>query len=342
MQLSLTDVKIGKPSLPKKWNNEKQKDEELDPMRIFLARLEDRKQDWINKSYSKTLTFRETTIGLGAHVYHKNMLEYMEACWRDHLGVTITPDMFWYTLLCELTTIIKDDAEQYRYLFSTSNEKQEIIVLTDDPVRMPLKDLLDVLKGCVPTDVDLFIPKFTTSTHRSEHAMSVAFCDMCSPYYEYRMLCCGIPAINVQGTVEDYYLLKSKWDELKKVFSSANLSSYFAQVSETLQSMLDNFSSSEFWQKMFHLERCGSGSDVELEGWITKFFKEIPSVRYIKNYTSGVSVMNYENLSTKKKYKMQEGLFFSRMDGDFLVPQFGFTIHEVQPEHSIKWKEEYV
>lgn len=329
MQLSLAPVPVGTIKNPQEWNNSQQKYVDVDPKETFLNRLNDRKVDWRTNAVTQTLFFRETTIGEDAQVYHKNMLEYFEACWKDHLGVTITPDMFWYTLLCELSVIVKADAENYRHLFSTSEEKQKLIVISGDPVRMPVNDMIELLKDRVPSDVGLFIPEFTTSTPRSKHAMNVAFCDMCSPYYSYGMLCCGIPAVDVRGTPDDYALMKSKWEELSGLFKDASLAAWIQRVSDTLQSILDNFSSSEFWLKMFHLERCGSGSDVELEGWIANFFKEVPRVRYIENYTSGVSVMDYENVQTKKNYRMQEGLFFSRMEGDFLVPQFGFTIHEV-------------
>ena len=167
----------------------------------------------------------------------------------------------------------------------------------------------------------------TQSAHPTMCRQRIGFCDMCSPYYAYGMLCCGIPAVNVLGTADDYKLMKHKWDDLAKLFP--DLSAYFSQVSATLQSIVSNLSAPDFWTKMFNLERCGSGGEVEVEGWITTLFKDVPSIRYVGNYTTGVSVMEYTNFSTGKKYKMQDGLFFSRMEGVFLVPKFGFTIHEI-------------
>ena len=334
MQLSLSPVTVGKPKPPTEWSSEQNKYVETDPRKLFLDRLHDGKYDWrVKKIVGQTLFFQDTTIDDNAEVYHKNMLEYMQACWKDHLGIVITPDMFWYTLLCELSAIIKSDSEKYRYLFSDSKDKKALIGLTDDPVIMPVDKSIGMLSENVPTEIGKFIPEFTTSTLRSKHAMNVAFCDMCSPYYNYSMLCCGIPAIDILGTIDDYSLMKSKWDDLSKIFDNQKLASWFKSVSSTLQSILDNFTSSEFWLDMFRLEKCGSGSDVEVEGWITKFFRNVPEVRYIENYTSGVAIMDYKNLFTKKNYKMQEGLFFSRMEGDFLVPQFGFTVHEIVTEN---------
>lgn len=321
MQLSLAPVKVGSPKAPTKGWGKNQV--ELDPKQHFLTRLK-----------GENLLYCDDNLGNNAQVYHKNILEYMEACWKDHLGLTITPDMLWYTLLCELTQIVKEDSDKYKYLFTDSDEKQTLIVLSEDPVRMPVGDMVELLKRKVPTDTSLFLPRFSTSNPRSIHAANLAFCDMCSPYYDYCMLCCGIPGINVEGTMDDYVLIKEKWNELGKIFDGQD--EYFSRVKNTLNRILDNFISSEFWMDMFRLERCGSGSDVELEGWISTFFKEIPCVGYIRNYTSGVSLMEYTNLSTEKKYKMQEGLFFSRMEGDFLVPQFGFTVHEVLDQPPLK------
>ena len=96
--------------------------------------------------------------------------------------------MIWFDLLCELSLLTKKNPKTYRSLFSETEEKQEISVLTDDPELIPMTSIMAELKGRVPTDTALFSPRFTTSTEKSIFANSVAFADAVSPYYNYSVV----------------------------------------------------------------------------------------------------------------------------------------------------------
>ena len=49
---------------------------------------------------------------------------------------------------------------------------------------------------------------------------------------------------------------------------------------------------------------------------------------YPENYTPAVSIVAYKQLDTDKDYEMHEGLFFSKKEGDILVPDFGCVVME--------------
>ena len=326
MELQLSDVAVGKPSAPRHWSNQEQKYIETCPRNAFKERMHDFKADWSTKQITQSLFFRKSNINHDAAIYHKNYMEYLEKCWADHLGIVITPDIMWFTVLTELAAIVKVDPEHFRHLFSESEEKQDIVVITGELVEMPLSSLMVGLKEKVPTDVDLFMPKFSTTTERSQHAFHAAFCDMCSPYYDYSMLCCGFPAIDVRGTEDDWMKLSESWTGLKDVFKAYG--TWFQRVQDIFDDCAANFSNADWWSKIFRLERCGSGGQTEAYGWYTDLFQEAPSVRYTKNFASCVAKVEYKQLNTQKNYLMQDGLFFSCQEGDFMVPDFGFTIHE--------------
>lgn len=321
--LPLANVKVGSPQLPKSWDSSRQDYVELDPLQHFLRQLE------ISDKNVK-LRFRDCNIDggniEGGRSYHKNYLKYLENCWADHLGVVITPDIVWYTLLAELAACTKAAPDQYRHLFTTTDETPEIVISQGDPVVMSLSTLTEKLKDRVPTNDDLFFPEFTTSCLRSMHAFQAAFCDMCSPYYNYAILCCGFPAIDVRGTPDDYALMLEKWSELSKLF--VGQTEWCSRVRKILKNCHKNYSSADWWRKMFTLKNCGSGHQVEVYGWFADLFRSKPALRYSENFTSGVSVVDYTQLNTGKHYRMLVGLFMSRMKGDYLVPDFGYSVFE--------------
>jgi hypothetical protein len=156
------------------------------------------------------------TIEPDSKFYHRNYLTYLEKCWADHLGIVITPDIFWYTLLSEFATLVKGSPENYRSLFTDSPEKKDIIVVSGSLTVMPLDALVKALKRQVPSDTSLFFPNLSF-TKNSGHAFLASFCDICSPYYNYMMYMCGFPYIDVKGSIEDWKLLKEHWDRLKGI-----------------------------------------------------------------------------------------------------------------------------
>lgn len=292
---------------------------ELDPKEEFL------------KNMGSLELHRTDNIPSNTEAYHKNYLDYLSRCWADHLGVVFTPDILWYTLLGELVLIVQKDVEKYRHLFSEKKEKQDIKIQTGDLIVMPLSLLIEELKDKVPTNTESFLPEFSTSTNRSKHAMRAMFCDMCSPYYNYMMFCCGIPAVDVRGEESDYQKIADNWNRLSDLFDEQD---YFYKVKSILQDVVKKKEDNTFWKNMFHLERCGSGSQVEVKGWFSRLFKEYPQIGFPENFSTHVAKVSYEQLNTKKKYEMFDGLFYSHMNGDFLEPRFGFVVYETNKDNS--------
>lgn len=294
----------------------------------FADRLTDKRRNWKLKETTQSLFLRAGNVD-GSQTYHLNYLEYLEGAWARHHSILITPDIVWYTLLCELSQIVGMDPERFRYLFSESDEKQEIVIHSDDPVVMPIEGLITMLESLVPTDTAPFIPEFSTSTDRSRHAFHAAFCDMVSPYYNYMMMVCGIPAIEVLGTSEDWTRVRDCWSAMKSTVL-AGMGIYYVRVLQILNGILMNVAmpTPEFWKDIFRLERCGSGSDTEAHGWFTELFHEIPTTRYVSNFSSHVSTVKYKHLNTRKDYEMKVGLFPANLHGQVLVPNFGFLVYE--------------
>ena len=58
---------------------------------------------------------------------HKNFMEYLMVAYSNHFSVEISPDVIFYTILCEIADTIKKHPEKYRYIFTSAGEKTPII-----------------------------------------------------------------------------------------------------------------------------------------------------------------------------------------------------------------------
>lgn len=258
MILKLSDIQVGKPTIPRDWSNKLQQNIEVDPYERFIDRVKDECQhrgDFRhltpeqNRALYDSITLDSSTVDPEDRYYHLNYLNYLEKCWGDHLGIVITPDIIWYTILSEVAIIIKAFQESYRHLFTTSPDRVEIRVLASGSV-MPVDLLVEKLKEHVPTATSLFFPKLEY-TKNSMLAFYTTFSEICSPYYDYCMLLCGFPYIDVQGKFEDWQLIKDHWDRLKVLIKNDK---WVTSVNCILSTVLENFNNVDLWKNIFSIK----------------------------------------------------------------------------------------
>jgi hypothetical protein len=279
---------------------------------------------------------------LHGDVFHQNYLYYLENCYNNHLGYVITPDIFWNIILNEFATLVKNNVEEYRDLFTDSDEKKNILVEGSDPFELPMDLIMENLRQLVPTDVDRFIPEFSTSNEFTQYAHYCSFADMASPYYNYMMYCCGFSKVRIDGTKEDWELLASQLSGLSEMFTSEGVENYICKIMLNIRVIVRTFDGEvddEFFTNIFSLEQCGSGHQVELSGWIKDFFMETPDVGYLENYSAGYAKVDYKYLPTNKDYNIYSGLFSSELVDGYLEPQFGrITFEQDIEQMPSKWE----
>lgn len=304
------------------WNNKEQKYDyfDLDETKKFFSSFQIPKNEEMVMDVS------------GGTVKHRGLLYYLETCYNFHKGAVLRPDDFWYLMLSEIASVVKSRPEDFRKLFTDSSEKKDIIIYNADPVNMSFTTLIDALKKEVPTNTYAFLPKFSTSNAMTKLAFYASFADMISPYYNYMMYMCGIPKVKILGEYSEYQSLCDKVASLAQIFAADNdVLSYLERMHltfEKLSNAIEN-SDSEFFKDIFYLEKCGSGSEHQICGWITQLFFKVEKSK-IENYPSMVSMVEYTNLDTNKKYKKYVGLFGSREEDNYLIPEYGYFINEVK------------
>jgi len=277
-------------------------------------------------------------------IFHDNYLDYLSKCYASHNGIIVKPDYIWYTILCEMAVIIKNDPETYRYIFTDSTDKKDVEVFTEHPIKMPIDKLIEKVFAMIPSDLNSkdILLKFSTTTDNSTFAFSTSFLDTASPYYNYMMFMCGYNKINVLGTTDDYQIIREAIERLYVLFSGTELSTYLDKCNALVEDIITNFDNKTFWRDIFYVEFCGSGHQEEAKGWFSELFNKYPSVGYINNFSTHKSIVEYKNISTNKSYKMINGLFSSVVDGDYLIPDFEYYIInadgtvELQAKHTIR------
>jgi len=336
MVFTFPEIKLGKPVMPTRWSNSEQKNVEVDPKQIFIETIQKSSHNFVEGNRAaydryttlyKTIKFEADSLESDTIFFHRNFMDYLEKCWGSHLGIIITPDIIWYTILSEMTTIIKSNAESFRHIFTTSSEKKTIIVESNSTT-MPLDELVYLLLKEIPTDTLAFFPEFEF-TKNSKLAFQAAFSDMCSPYYDYSMLCCGFPFIKVKGSIDDWKLLNEHWINLKSILKSASMIinidkvvEWETKITHILSLILSNFNNTAFWQSIFSVKKCGSGHQTVVSGWFADFFVVTPLVKYAENYSSHISNIKYNVIGTNKHFEMNVGLFNSVQTDEFMEPSF--------------------
>lgn len=259
----------------------------------------------------------EPITTIEAPMTHRNYLRYLGHCWQAHYGAVISPTILWNIVLCNLAFEVNKNAVRYRKYFTDSEEKKEIAV-NQAGNQISVELLMQGIVGKMPTTIiNECFPVFTTDTEMSKIANYTAFLDMVSPYYNYSMYCCGIPKVRVLGTPGDWQQFADKCVKIIEIIPEFD--KYLDTVRLRILSILLELAD---YSKLFSLVRCGSGSQVEVEGWIQDFFIEIPRVGYPENFISCISKIDYRNDNDGKNYRMYAGLFTSKIEDGYLLPEF--------------------
>ena len=286
--------------------------------------VEDRDFRVVNPQSAYGFRYQEFEPVTELDVIHRNFLDYLVLCWGRHYGVVISPTILWNMVLSNLAFEVNRVPDTYRKYFTESDEKQEIVV-TQGGYLIDPQLLINKLHGYIPNDIiDSFFPKFTTDSDLSVIANNIAFLDMVSPYYNYGMLLCGIPKVRVIGEKADWLKFMMRLGELSVVIPE--FSTYLLAVANRVSVITDETAD---YSEMFSLERCGSGSQVEVSGWIRDFFIEQPRVPYPENFVSCISKIDYKNYNEGgKEYRLYAGLFTSKVEDGYLVPAFNTQYFE--------------
>lgn len=276
-----------------------------------------------------------------------------------HVPFSLRPDTAWYFIVHEVAEYVRQNPTTCASLFTDTPESKQTIQVRDDSLRYnqpsdwqrSINLVRDPLTAKVSDrTMQLFLPRFSTSTPEDETALLVALMDAASPYYNFKwQTMCGIPQIRLEGTSSDWRDLYSRTVALAREFRGLN--GYFAGLLPILQTIAETSNGTkpneDFWRSIY---KFGGGSGGPfVSGWITAFFAYVQTnngpvlkeqfdwqkVRYggyqTNEFPSHMSKVPFvwDYMGKKINMAFAAGVTGVDYDGTFLSPRLGFAVVEI-------------
>lgn len=289
-----------------------------DPKSQILDRCHDK---------SKGETIHTHTIPANAAIHHYNYLGYLKHTYANHNHIVLSPDHFWYTILAEIAQHITSKSEQHRELFTRDPKgKIDIIVPCNDPEEpLRMNDIYNEIIGLIPVDTTLFLPHFSTTTEMAHLARLASFLETCSPYYNYMMLLCGHPSIELLGTKDDWALVVNSLTKLEHEFGrvGSKINEWINETVGPIAVGLHKADDPDWFKQMFTARRCGSGGQIEIDGWFSKLFMKQPKgLRELTNFSTHISQVPYKIMG-HGEWKLCFALTHSNLnDKGQMIPEY--------------------
>ena len=203
--------------------------------------------------------------------------------YNQHYHLIIRPDDVWFAILSQLNFYINAHAEELRNRFVSHEGQKELkIVFSSGSIdtldfgvfaRRMTALIQDNVKD--PNVRDWIMPAFSTTTVCDRTTAAVLMMGSMQKYFSYLCsICCGIPSVTLLGEREDWEDILARLDKLPELGEEPSM---FANLLRpVLRSFVATFdakpsaSTREFWAKIVHYERGGSGPSY-LSGWLTAF-----------------------------------------------------------------------
>ena len=218
--------------------------------------------------------------GFCKHGFLQNFL----TAYNNDLPLYISPDDIWLLIAQGFCYHVDSHSEELRKYFVDFEGKKEIIVrrnllLTETTSVADWESIITELhdgvkknvKGDLPETIDF---NFSTTTADTKIAGHVVLLSAMKHYFEYRVVMglCGIPFIELDGTVEDWENVLNKANSLKQY----ELSWWIDELVPILRKIIDTKKGNidiNFWKNMIKEKKSDDSYDPGyISGWIIKFF----------------------------------------------------------------------
>lgn len=229
---------------------------------------------------------------------------------KRHYPLILSPDSVWITISQGLANHINQHAEDVRKKFVAHEGKVQIVIRRDNFIKGAkdndwegaFEEFSARIKEHIgPANHSMIVSDFSTTGAVEKAASEVVLMDAMKSYFEYGcMTCCGIPNVELTGTVEDWERLRNKIDGW--IFQGpADLSWWTTPLKRVLDQFVaaaKNVVDKEWWESFFKEgSQGGSGAVSRISGWINWLFPYVKSDRsgdkLVRNPKVGVSGLEY-------------------------------------------------
>jgi len=220
--------------------------------------------------------------------------------WSNHWNVRTCPEDWWLPVITKVAKVVDDhaDTQELRKLFVNGKEGKETITVSVNSFTIYDTDYTYVFNEfskeikkriVVPGYVNAVSCDFSTTSSTQLISSQITIMKSLQKYFDYRMMMCGcgIKALEMRGTEEDWASLKIKLQNLKALLApvekTLRLSSFFKIAENVFDNLLktykDGQAMKDWWADILiqgkAIKYGGSGmrmGEVDAyNGWILEF-----------------------------------------------------------------------
>lgn len=212
----------------------------------------------------------------------------IQNCYNDHRPLILTPDAVWLCITQGLSIHINQHFDKYKnFLFKdTTNEKVELLVREDSLSYKKdywTKSITAISKKAnqeVKKDYyNFFVPKFSTSDSITKTVMEITMLDAFKQKFIYLFESgCGIPAITVKGTTQDWQWI---YDNLQ-MLNQFDLKDWADELKPIIQQFINasnNKIDIAFWKDIY--KNVEEYNAHYISGWVIKLFPYLEETEHI-------------------------------------------------------------
>ena len=253
-----------------------------------------------------------------------SFFDVVALAYAKHYSLEINPDDIWLMILDGFRLHVKNNREKLKEKFVAPGTDTAVAVM-DNSLNLEsthkewfwtIANLFDSLQAKLPQKTGIPLKtKFSTTSpvdYNISRTMTMAVASQYYSYYVYTL--CGIPTIKVNGTKDDWMLLKDSFNKLADQLDMKWWANGLNPVLDEFVNTFDGKINLKHWKniyKSFKPEGCGN---PHFNGWISRFLP------YTKNDNSGedkyVKHTNWDE--PLDNYNLPKGITFVDIQWSYL------------------------
>ena len=226
----------------------------------------------------------------------KSLIRGLMIAYGSHYPITISPDMILLLFLQGYSKFMEKNSEKLRNIYVNFQGQKTLTIIRKGitPETAKPKDWEDMIneftqkikKEVGENIISNLECNFTTTNPVQLATSQMTIMSAMKNYFIYRaiMCVCGISAINLEGSLEDWEKIKKKFEYFSKEKFGLNwwikhLIPIIDKIIETKkyynQNKEINDKLRDFWKDIIRVKRGGIYEPDVIDGWIVKFFPDI-------------------------------------------------------------------
>lgn len=284
-------------------------------------------------------------------------VEALHMSYQNHYPLKLSASDFIILVGQGLSKHINNNAEKLRYEFVSHAGQETIRIERDNFIKgqqndwsTVFGDFAEEIKKRVKNDIyDVVVDDTSVATPTSKIVSEITLMDSMQNYFKYVVMTrCGIPKITLEGTKEDWELLRNKVGKLVEMNKDNKLkldwwlTPLVPLVDKICDTGANGNADAEFWSGIYKYQSMGSGNAF-VSGWITTFLpyikKGVNDFSDAKLDTSQIPTQYSEVPFIWDYYGQEIAMSFY---GGFLGAQFNEEDFSVQPAYfwSVNYKDD--